>query len=73
MLVVGSARLFFSSLHRRKRLAPFPTQLFLIVKEQPALCCHQAAVRVFPDPVPLRGADRDRTDNLGAYRATLSR
>ena len=71
MLVVGPSTFVLRHPAAAKTTSAVPTQLFLIVKEQPARS-FAGSGPLTSGPGETRGADRYRTDNLGASGATLS-
>ena len=71
MLVVGSGTFVHPALKYRATTGAVPTQLFLIVKEQPARSFAGSGPLV-SGPGETRGADRDRTDNLVVANHALS-
>ena len=66
MLVVGPSTFVLPHPTAWKTTCAVPTQLFLIVKEQPARSFRTGSGPYVAGPGETRGADRDRTDNLGA-------
>ena len=71
MLVVGCGTFVLPRRTPGKTTGASPTQLFLIVKEQPARS-FAGSGPLIPGPDETRGANRDRTGNLVVANHALS-